>query len=136
MVSKKALIKAGGRLDEVYRMSYGESDFGMNIKKAGFRVVIVPEAKTYHRTFLPEQNARSFGFDTPQRIYYLIRNRVLFMKRHAPFANFLIYLLFFYPMYVVYFALKIIRYKPDILLGFIKGVFHAYLYVFNLRLDY
>lgn len=131
MARREALLKAGGKLDDVYKMSYGESDLAMNIKKAGFRVVIIPEAKTYHKTVPPGLNARSFGFDTQERIYYLIRNKVIFMKRHAPILNFIFYILYLYPIYIVYFAIKILRYKPDIFPGFIKGVLDAYLYLFK-----
>lgn len=93
-------------------MTYGDTDFGFRARKMGFKVIFCPTAKLWHRLQMQEniKTIRALGYNLPMRAYYFARNRVVFMKRHAPKLNFIIFMLFFFPSMTLYFAYKIIRF--------------------------
>lgn len=93
-------------------MTYGDTDFGFRAREAGFKVIFCPTAKLWHRLQMQEniKTIRALGYNLPMRAYYFARNRVVFMKRHAPPVNFLIFMIFFFPIFTFYFAYKIIRF--------------------------
>ena len=98
--------------DEIFFMSYADTDFAFRVRKNGFKVLYTPRAKLWHQVAFKNHQKTlrdTMGFTLPLRSYYFARNRVIFMKRHAsPFA-FVIFLTIFYPAMNLYYAYKIIR---------------------------
>lgn len=71
---------------------YGEDiDICLRMKKKGFRVLCVPPAKVWHKVGQSIQ-----GSDSPDYTYYITRNRLLLMEKHARITQ----LLFFLPYFV------------------------------------
>lgn len=98
--------------DELLFMTYGDTDYGFRARKAGFKVIFCPWAKLWHQLGKEEnlKTVRALGYNQPMRAYYFARNRVIFIKRHAPKLNFLIFLLVFYPLFTLYISYKIIAF--------------------------
>lgn len=96
--------------DEVFFMTYGDTDYGFRAQEADFKVMFAPRAFLWHRLKKKEnvKTIRALGYNLPMRAYYFSRNRVIFMKRHAPKLNFIIFMLFFFPILTLYFTYKII----------------------------
>ena len=109
LVRKTAADELGGH-DDVFVMSYGDADFGIRLRKKGYRVLYVPKAEMYHKLNLKKnvKSLRSLGFNTSLRPYYFARNKVIFMHRHA--VNFPLFMLAFYPLFTLYYSIRIIQY--------------------------
>jgi len=109
LVTKEVFNKLKGH-DETFFMTYGDTDYGFRARKSGFQVVFCPKAKLWHHLGKEEniKTIRALGFNMPMRAYYFARNRVIFMKKHAPKKNFLIFILFFFPLLTLYYIYKIL----------------------------
>jgi len=109
LATRKVVEKLDGH-EEGFFMTYGDTDYGFRARRAGFKVMFCPSAKLWHRLGQEEnvKSIRALGYNLPLRAYYFARNRVVFMKRHAPKLNFWIFLLFFFPLMTIYITYKII----------------------------
>lgn len=98
---------------EIFFMGYVDSDYGYRTREAGFKVMFCPKAKLWHRIKQEEnvKSIRALGYNLPLRAYYFARNRVVFMKSHAPRINFLIFMILFFPLMTIYITYKIISFK-------------------------
>lgn len=68
-----------GLLDESFFLVWEEVDWGFRARKAGWRNIVVPAAKVWHKIGV------SFGSESsPLRTYFSIRNELLWFSRHAP----------------------------------------------------
>lgn len=77
MLIKKEVLKKIGFFDEKYFLYLEDVDFCQRAKKAGFKVVFVPQAKLWHL------NAQSSEVGGQLQDYYLTRNRLLFGLRYG-----------------------------------------------------
>jgi len=67
-----------GLLDEAFFLVWEEVDWCFRARKAGWRNVVVPAAKVWHKIGV------SFGSESsPLRTYFSIRNELLWFSRHA-----------------------------------------------------
>lgn len=125
--------------EELFFMTYGDTDYGFRAREAGFRVVFCPYAKLWHRLDKKEntKTIRALGFNLPMRAYYFARNRVIFMKRHAPKINFWVFIFFFFPAVTFYMIYKIIIFRGgwQFLKPFIEGSFDGLKYVFSGKIE-
>lgn len=70
-----------GLLDETFFLVWEEVDWCFRARKAGWRNIVVPAAKVWHKIGV------SFGSESsPLRTYFSIRNELLWFSRHAPFS--------------------------------------------------
>jgi len=65
-----------GFLPENYFLYFEETDWCLDVKRSGYRIVCQPKALIKHK------NASSLGFNSPQFTYYLTRNQFYFYKKH------------------------------------------------------
>jgi len=77
MLIRKEVIDAIGGFDRDYFTSHGEVDFCIRAKKNGFKVLYCPDVSVKHRV-------EKGGTNTPERRYYLFRNKLIFIKKNAP----------------------------------------------------
>ena len=73
-VSREVFEKIG-LFDEQYFLYYEDSDFCFRAKKAGFKVMYIPQAVVYHA------NAKSTGLGSFLQDYFITRNRMLFARK-------------------------------------------------------
>jgi GT2 family glycosyltransferase len=130
---KKSVFKKIGNYDEDFFIPYEDSDFSIRATKAGFRVCFVPNALVWHsghtNSKIPKK-LRYFGITSSERAYRVSRNKIIFMKKHAPQINLIIFLVFFLPLYTVIHSLVMILTKRfDILLNYWLGLFSGLKYV-------
>lgn len=78
MFVRRDVFKKIGLFDEKYFLYYEDSDFCFRAKKAGFKIMYVPQAVIYHK------NAQSTGLGSPLQDYYITRNRMLFASKFLP----------------------------------------------------
>lgn len=111
LVTKKAVEKLKGHREDLF-MTYGDTDYGLRAREAGFKVMFCPTAKLWHRIKMRDniRTIRALGYNLPMRAYYFARNRVIFMKEHAPRLNLAIFILVFFPLFTLYISYKIIAF--------------------------
>ena len=102
MIRKEAVEKAG-LMSENFFLYYEEVDWCEQIKRAGFEAWFCTSALIYHKESLSQ------GKKSKLKEYFMNRNRILFIRRNAPFLKKTI----FYP----YFVLLVI---PRNLLDYLK----------------
>ena len=77
MLSRHLLEKVG-LFDERFFMYYEDSDLCLRARRAGFRILVVPQARMWHKV------ARSSGGrDSANERYWMARSSVLFFRKHA-----------------------------------------------------
>lgn len=88
MLSREVINKVGG-MPEDYFLYYEELDWCEQISKAGYRIFYEPSALIYHKESMAVSKLNHL------KIYYLTRNRILFMRRNATPLHLLAFTLFF-----------------------------------------
>ncbi len=84
MLIKRSVIEHIGLLDDQYFAYWEETDFCLRANRSGFKVMVVPESRIYHKG-----GGSSIG---PRRLYFLIRNNILFMRKNARSYHFMTYI--------------------------------------------
>jgi GT2 family glycosyltransferase len=77
MLIKREVLEEIGFFDKKLFMYWEDSDFSQRAKRAGWRVLYVPQAKIWHKV------ASSSAIGSFLNDYYLTRNRLLFGLRYA-----------------------------------------------------
>ena len=79
MVRREVFEKVGLFNSKLFPIHYDEGDFCQRVRKAGYKIMVVPTAKVWHDIPLPEQSKASvLHLKSPLRAYYAVRNRILF----------------------------------------------------------
>lgn len=104
MLVKREVLKKVGLMDESFFLYYEELDWCARARRAGFTVWYVGESVVYHKESV------STGQDSPFKLYYVTRNRLLFMRRNYPVHQWLLSFLFFsvvsLPFHLIGLAMK------------------------------
>lgn len=93
MMVPMSLIRNLGMMAYIFFLYYEEADYCARIKRAGYEMHYVHNSLVYHKESV------STGRWSPQKIYYLYRNRIVFMRRNIFGINF--YLAVLYQVMVV-----------------------------------
>lgn len=116
--------KVGGH-DDLFFMSYGDTDFAFRIRNLGYDVIYDWKAVMFHKVPILKnlKSLRALGMDTPSRAYYYGRNKILFMKRHASKVNFIVFQLVFLPIFVIFYMHTILLYGGGLtyLIPYLRG---------------
>jgi GT2 family glycosyltransferase len=100
MVSRQAIEKAG-MMEENFFLYYEELDWCERIKKRGLEIWINTQAVIYHK------ESMSVGRQSSLKEYYMNRNRILIVRKHAPTLVYPIFLLYFITIVA---PVKMVRY--------------------------
>ena len=79
MLIRRAVIEQIGLLPEEYFMYFEETEYCVRATRGGFGVAVEPRAELIHHT------PRTVGMPGETFLYYFIRNRLLFGRRHTEF---------------------------------------------------
>ncbi len=82
------VIKEIGLMSYIFFLYYEEADWCARIKKAGYKIFYVHNSLVFHKESI------STGKLSPMKIYYLNRNRIVFMRRNIFGKSFLIGILY------------------------------------------
>ena len=88
MMVKREVIERVGMMAETFFLYYEELDWCERIRKAGYEIYVEPNALIYHKESL------SVGKLSALKTYYITRNRILFMRRHASNFQWLAFVVF------------------------------------------
>lgn len=76
MLIKREAIEKTGLMPECYFLYYEELDWSMMFTRAGYQIWYEPQCTIYHK------ESQSTGQNSPLRTYYIVRNRLLLVKRN------------------------------------------------------
>lgn len=112
MIKKNIWDKVDG-INENYVMHYEESDLAEKIKKIGYKIYMIPTAKTWHNVPVEKNNdfwIRTLGgSENLTRNYLTARNRILFINKNANFLQNLVFLFIFLPLFTIFYLYKILK---------------------------
>lgn len=101
LLIKSPVVKQIGPLDDRFFAYYEDSEWGVRAAQAGFKSLLVPQAKIWHKISPTAREA------SPQVHYYMTRNRLLFLKlSRAGLTPWLFTLLFDYGRTLLSWTLK------------------------------
>ena len=75
---KTEFIKKLGLLNEAYFLYAEEVDYCIRIKKYGFKIILIPESRIWHKISSSVGKEHSTTF-----LYHSTKSKILFMKKHA-----------------------------------------------------
>lgn len=79
MVRREVFEKVGLFNSKLFPIHYDEGDFCQRVRRAGYKVMVVPTAKVWHDMPLPEHGrASTLHLKSSLRAYYASRNRFIF----------------------------------------------------------
>lgn len=115
-VVKADILKKFGLIPENYFLFYEETEFFLNIKRHGFRLLCIRDSKVYHKVSGTISKYKGLSY------FFLNRNRILFMRRNAK-----VYHKFFFFFYIIIETLgrMIIRGEPALLFKYYYEGFKA-----------
>ena len=115
MVRKEAIEKAG-LMAENFFLYYEEVDWCEQIKHKGFEAWVCTEAVIYHKESI------SVGKKSRLKEYFMNRNRILFIRRNAPFFKKCVFYSYFIAMVV---PRNVLAYVKEKKYDFIPMLFKA-----------
>jgi hypothetical protein len=122
LMVKKQLVDAIGGYDPDLFMVYCDADFCVRLWKTGHRIVLAPKAKLWHKVKPPSTVVEHLGMKTPVMAFLIGRNRIIFMRKNAPKANFMLFLTIFLPAYLLWYLLACLGTgEMRMMQGFWKG---------------
>jgi GT2 family glycosyltransferase len=117
MLVPRRVINDIGTMEEAFFLYYEELDWCERAKRAGYLVYVVAESVIYHKESL------SVGKNSPLRMFYITRNRLLFMQRNFSAFSFLIHLLYFLMISLPKNIISLlINGRLDLLQAYVKGI--------------
>lgn len=123
LVVPRVVIDKVGPMPEQFFLYYEEHDWCEQIKRAGYKVFYIGDSKIFHKGSVSIGGAHS-----PLKVYYLTRNRLLFMRRNFRGIQFYCGLIFFIALTVPKQTLSfLLRGKFKLLNSFYNGM------VWNMR---
>ena len=88
MMIKKEIIEQVGYMPEIYFLYYEELDWCTQINNKGYELWYEPRATVFH------QESCSTGQNSPLKVFYLTRNRMLYAWRHRRGSQLILSLLY------------------------------------------
>jgi len=79
LLVKRKVVEKIGLLDKRFFLYWEDVDWGLSSKKAGFRNLVVPSSKIWHKISIS-----SGGPNSSLKVYHKVRSHFLLVKLHAP----------------------------------------------------
>jgi GT2 family glycosyltransferase len=116
MLVPRKVIEEVGPMYADFFLYYEELDWTERIAKAGYSIVYNGLATVYHKESV------STGVDSPLKVYYLTRNRLLFARRNYSWNRLILAWIYFSLVAVPKNILSwLIKGRPDLAKAFLKG---------------
>jgi len=85
---KRKVLEEIGLLDEKFFLYFEETDLALRASKKGYHSTYIPNAKIWHKV-----SKSSGGIKKEVGLYYITRNRLIFMKKWANRSNLMIFII-------------------------------------------
>lgn len=116
IITREAMSRVG-LMWENYFLYYEEHDWCERVKRSGFNMYYIGTSKVLHKESV------STGAGSPLKVYYMTRNRLLFMRRNFSGVPLIFSMLFFFTVAAPKHTFNyLIRGKWTLFKSFVKGV--------------
>jgi GT2 family glycosyltransferase len=78
LLVKREVLEKVGLMDEDFFVYQEETDYCYRVRKAGYHLLLVPQAKVWHKVSLS-----SGGSESASEHYWMAKNGILFYRKHA-----------------------------------------------------
>ena len=114
LLIKEETIRRIGLLNELYFAFYEETEWCTKARKACFKVVYVPKARVWHKT--------KKGGTSELEMYYMTRNRFIFVKRNSSGLQFIVFSLYFLATDLILQMKGKLFMRPKLFIAYLKGI--------------
>jgi len=85
MLVHHSCFETVGLFDERFFMYYEDSDFSLRVRRAGYHILVDPQAHMWHKVA-----TSSGGSDSPSERYWMARSSLIYFRKHARLYQWLI----------------------------------------------
>jgi GT2 family glycosyltransferase len=118
LIVPRKVVEQVGVMSELFFLYYEEHDWCEQVKRAGYEMFYLGNSKILHK-----ESVSTGGDESPLKVYYLTRNRILFMRRNFSGLPYFAGLLFFLLISVPKNSLKyLVKGKTNLLKSFYQGI--------------
>ncbi len=103
-LADRSRLPADEFFDEAYFYIFEDHDYGVRMRALGTDILSVPEARCYHGKGTEGLSIRQLGGYSRKRVYYVIRNRWLFLLKNQSTRT----LLLLTPLFLFYEAAQVL----------------------------
>jgi len=119
LIIPKKTVEDVGLMPEVYFLYYEEHDWTELIKRTGYSMYYIGNSKIIHK-----ESKSTGGDESPLKVFYMTRNRILFMRRNSSFTSFLVGITFFIFTSIPKHSIKfLMKGKLQLLNAYFRGIF-------------
>lgn len=111
MMLRREAVEKAGVMTENFFLYYEEMDWIEHIKRAGYQAWVNTEALIYHKESV------SVGQGSALKEYFMNRNRILFIRRNAPWYKAFVFYVYFVALVVPRNLLQYIKQKNTKFIG-------------------
>lgn len=121
MLIKREVIEKVGYLTEDYFLLWEDLDYSVRVKRSGYKILCTKKATIWHKV------STSIGKVSNLRLFYSMRNRIIFLRRHSNKIQLLSSILFFMCLIGPFSLVILLKNNPryntikNFLLGLIGG---------------
>lgn len=126
MMLKIHAILDVGTFDTSYFYGPEDKDIALRFMKKGYKLMFVPTAKLWHKG-----SGATGGKITPLIIYFSVRNRILFARKHANTFKFAIFIMYFWILEFPFTLLKCLTLRKE---GLIRAAVNGVIWHLNRNL--
>ena len=133
---RRETIDKNGYMDDSLFSTLADEDYVRRMNEKGLLARVILKAVIYHKQKHSATAARKLGMTNPARAYILARNRTVLISRYACWYQKILYLLFWQTLFNSYYLNVLIfkTRKKEYTIAYMKGLFHAWKYVFTKKL--
>lgn len=97
---RTSVFKKVGSFQTIYKLYFEETDFNVRARQNGFRIVVVKDAKVWHK------NASTMNRFIFCRAYLLLRNLFIFELLNAKLKHLLVFIPYYFLIHLPYFIIR------------------------------
>jgi GT2 family glycosyltransferase len=124
-----AAFRTIGLIDERLGMYYEDTECCLRARKAGYRILLQPDAIIYHK----EGGSSGGGWNSPFTQYYASRNRPYVMRKHRSTAAYARFTLYYLATRLLWLGLDVARRNWPLLRAHLLGLRDFYLSRMGMR---
>lgn len=120
---KREIIDKVGLMDKKFFLYFEETDLALRASQNGYKNVYDPKAKIWHKV-----SKSGGGLSKPIGLYYITRNRWLFMKKWAKRSDYAFFVVIQFIMAIIFPIFLSIYYNDkDLFVAYYRGLRQGYL---------
>lgn len=123
LVKRKVFEKVGGFDEFGFPIHFSEHDFAFKMHKLGYNAIVVSKAKVWH-------DIGEINRPDKVRAYYMLRNKIILIKKHYNSLDLLFYLFCILPLFILYYirCYSVMKNRISMTKNLLKGIIDGIVY--------